>query len=101
MATVGAFLYTHEVPYGVLQVNDVGNIESIVEKPLLQELVSGGIYVFNPTVLRKVPTDTFCPMTQVLTDCIDGGAKVSVWSLNEDWIDFGRPQDLAKARGLD
>ena len=99
VATVGAFPYTHEVPYGVLQLNDVGHIKSIVEKPLRQELVSGGIYVFNPSVLRKVPTDTFFPMTQVLTDCIDGGDKVSVWSLNEDWIDVGRPQDLAKARG--
>ena len=59
VATVGAFPYTHEVPYGVLQVDDAGHIESIVEKPLRQELVSGGIYVFNPSVLRKVPTDTF------------------------------------------
>jgi dTDP-glucose pyrophosphorylase len=100
VATVGAFPYTHEVPYGVLQVDDAGHIESIVEKPLRQELVSGGIYVFNPSVLRKVPTDTFFPMTQVLTDCIDGGDKVSVWALDEDWMDVGQPQDLAKARGL-
>jgi dTDP-glucose pyrophosphorylase len=99
VATVGAFPYTHEVPYGVLQVDDAGHINSIVEKPLRQELVSSGIYVFNPSVLRKVPTDTFFPMTQVLTDCIDGGDEVLVWSLNEDWIDVGHPQDLAKARG--
>jgi NDP-sugar pyrophosphorylase family protein len=101
IATVGAFPYTHEVPYGVLQVNDAGHIDSIVEKPLRQELVSGGIYVFNPSVLRKVPQDTFVPMTQVLTECIDSGDKVSVWALDEDWIDVGRQQDLAKARGLD
>ncbi len=99
VATVGAFPYTHEVPYGVLQVDDAGHIESIVEKPLRQELVSGGIYVFNPSVLRKVPTDTFFPMTQVLTDCIDGGDKVSVWAVDDDWMDVGQPQDLAKARG--
>ena len=101
VATVGAFPYTHEVPYGVLQVDDAGHIESIVEKPLRQELVSGGIYVFNPSVLRKVPTDTFFPMTQVLTDCIDGGDKVSVWGVDEEWMDVGHPQDLAMARGLD
>ena len=99
VATVGAFPYTHEVPYGVLQVDDDGYVESIVEKPLRQELVSGGIYVFNPSVLRKVPTDTFFPMTQVLTECIDGKDKVSVWALDEDWMDVGHPQDLAKARG--
>lgn len=99
VATVGAFPYTHKVPYGVLQVNDAGHIQSIVEKPLRQELVSGGIYVFDPSILRKMPTDTFFPMTQVLTECIESGDKVSVWSLDEDWIDVGRPQDLAKARG--
>jgi dTDP-glucose pyrophosphorylase len=100
VATVGAFPYTHEVPYGVLQVDDAGHIESIVEKPLWQELVSGGIYVFNPSVLREVPTDSFFPMTQVLTDRIDKGGGVSVWSLDEDWMDIGNPQDLAKARGF-
>ncbi|MDE0975218.1 MAG: sugar phosphate nucleotidyltransferase [Candidatus Nanopelagicales bacterium] len=99
LATVGAFVYTHEVPYGVLTVNDAGQIDSIVEKPLRQELVSGGIYVFNPSVLHKVPIDTFFPMTQVLTECIDRGDKVSAWVLNEDWVDVGRPEDLAKARG--
>ena len=99
VATVGAFPSTHTVPYGVLQVNDAGHIQSIVEKPLRQELVSGGIYVFDPSILRKMPTDTFFPMTQVITECIESGDKVSVWSLDEDWIDVGRPQDLAKARG--
>ena len=99
VATVGAFPYTHEVPYGVLQVDDAGDIESIEEKPLRQELVSGGIYVFNPSVFRKVPTNTFFPMTQVLTDCIEVGDRVSVWAVDKDWMDVGHPQDLAKARG--
>jgi NDP-sugar pyrophosphorylase family protein len=101
VATVGAFPYTHEVPYGVLQVNNSGHVDSIVEKPLRHELVSAGIYVFNPSVLVKVPRETFFPMTQVLTECIESGDKVSVWSLDEDWVDVGRPQDLARARGLD
>jgi dTDP-glucose pyrophosphorylase len=99
-ATVGAFPYTYEVPYGVLQLNEAGHIDSIVEKPLRQELVSGGIYVFNPSVLRKVPMDTFFPITQILTECIDRGGKVSAWALDEGWVDVGRPQDLARARGL-
>jgi NDP-sugar pyrophosphorylase family protein len=100
VATVGAFPYTHEVPYGVLQVNGAGRIDSILEKPLRQELVSGGVYVFNPSVLLKVPMGTFFPMTQVLTECIDRGDNVSVWALDEDWVDVGHPRDLAKARGF-
>ena len=99
VATVGTFSYAHEVPYGVLVVNEAGHIDSIVEKPLRQELVSGGVYIFNSNVLQKVPTDIFFPMNQVLTECIDRGEKVSVWALDEGWVDVGRPQDLAKARG--
>jgi NDP-sugar pyrophosphorylase family protein len=100
-ATIGTFAYAHEVPYGVLVFNRAGDIDSIVEKPMRQEVVSGGVYVFNPSVMRKVPTDTFFPMTQILTECIDRGDKVSVWALGEDWVDVGRHQDLARARGLD
>ena len=100
VVTVGAFPYTHEVPYGVLGVNNAGDLDSIVEKPLRQELVSGGIYVFSPSVLLKVPKDKFVSMTQILAECLDNKDKVSVWGLDKDWVDIGRPQDLAKARGL-
>lgn len=99
MATIGAFTYTHEVPYGVLDVTDDGTVTTIVEKPLRQELVSAGIYTFDPRVISAVPRDTFVPMTRVLSGCIDRGERVSIWALDEDWIDVGRPQDLARARG--
>ena len=39
-------------------------------------------------------------MTQILAECLDNKDKVSVWGLDKDWVDIGRPQDLAKARGL-
>ena len=99
MATIGAITYTHEVPYGVLDVNRDGNVAAIVEKPLHQEFVNAGIYALDPKVLQRVPRDTYFPMTRVLSECIDRGERVSVWTLDGDWIDVGRPQDLARARG--
>lgn len=99
MATIGAITYTHEVPFGVLDISGHDTVTAIVEKPLQQKLVNAGIYALDPQVLPKVPRDTFVPMTQVLSDCIDRGERVSAWALDGDWIDIGRPQDLAKARG--
>jgi NDP-sugar pyrophosphorylase family protein len=98
-ATVGAFTYTHEIPYGVLSLSAEGTVEEIIEKPTRQEPVSGGIYVLDPSVLRRIPPGRFVPMTEVLSDCIARGDRVTTWTLDHDWIDVGQPQDLAKARG--
>ena len=99
MATIGALNYSYEVPYGVLNANGSGEITDIVEKPVRQELVSGGVYVLDPSMPHHVPADTFFPMTQVLSDCIQRNERVTAWSLDEGWIDVGRPQDLARAQG--
>jgi len=101
IATIGAFNYSHEVPYGVLNTNGSGEITAIVEKPVRQELVSGGVYVLDASIPRQVPTDAFFPMTQVLSDCIGRKERVTVWPLDEGWVDVGRPQDLARAQGVD
>ena len=68
MATIGALNYSHEVPYGVLNTNGAGEITAIVEKPVRQELVSGGVYVLDASIPHQVPANTFFPMTQVLSD---------------------------------
>ncbi len=101
MATIGSFNYSYEVPYGVLNANGSGEITAIVEKPVRQELVSGGVYVLDASIPHQVPANTFFPMTQVLSDCIDRKEKVTAWSLDEGWVDVGRPQDLARAQGLE
>jgi dTDP-glucose pyrophosphorylase len=101
MATIGALNYSHEVPYGVLNTNGAGEITAIVEKPVRQELVSGGVYVLDARIPHHVPVDAFFPMTQVLSDCIDRNEKVTAWPLDEGWVDVGRPQDLARAQGLE
>lgn len=99
--TIGAFTHSYEIPFGVLEVVDRCEVTSIVEKPTRLERVSSGIYVLEPEVLDLVPTDSFVPITQTLTDCIERGMRVTAWTLEEDWLDIGRPQDLARARGIE
>lgn len=100
VATIGAYNYSHEVPYGVLKTNGSGEITDIVEKPIRQELVSGGVYVLDASIPRHVPADRVFPMTQLLSDCIGRKERVTVWPLDEGWVDVGRPQDLARAQGV-
>lgn len=101
IATIGALNYSHQVPYGVLDIDGSGEVSGIVEKPTRQELVSGGVYVLDASIPRQVPRDVFFPMTQVLSDCIRRKERVTVWPLDEGWVDVGRPQDLARAQGVE
>jgi len=99
--TIGALTHSHEVPFGVLEVDDHGHVQAVVEKPTRLEKVSAGIYVLEPAILAAIPFGVFVPITQVIGECIAKGHRVSAWTLEQDWLDVGRPQDLARARGLE
>ena len=97
--TIGVVPYTHEVPFGVLTVGEDGFVTTIAEKPVVEKLVSAGIYVFEPALLKTVPRDQFAPMTHILADCMDRGERIATWNCGTEWSDIGRPHDLARARG--
>lgn len=97
--TIGSFTYAHEVPFGVLETQPGGPVAAVVEKPLRLETVSAGIYAISPSLLRSVPLDTYLPITHFLVDVLERGMRVTAWDCGQDWIDVGRPQDLARARG--
>ncbi len=89
----------HEVPYGVLTTDSSGMIEAIVEKPEVTWTVGAGIYVIEPRLAARIVTPQDFPMTDLIKSCLDRNEKVSSWEIEGDWIDIGRPEDLAKARG--
>lgn len=97
MATVCARAHRAEVPYGVIQMKD-GLMQAIVEKPVYEDLISAGIYVLDPEVLRYVPRHCAYDMPQLLQALVQNQRKVAVFPLREDWIDVGRHDDLEKIR---
>lgn len=99
--TIATHVYTHEVPFGVIEHDSVGRVSRVVEKPTLRELVSAGIYALNPEVLDFVPIHGSFHMTDLIDMCLSEGHRVGYWEGDDDWIDVGRPGDLAAARGLD
>jgi dTDP-glucose pyrophosphorylase len=99
VATVGVVSYTHEVPYGVVEVDQSGFLRTLSEKPVIEKRVSAGIYVVEPSLINQIPRGNFIPITKILTDCILRGDSVAVWNCNSEWSDVGRPHDLARVRG--
>lgn len=101
VVTIATHFHSYQVPFGVIRGDRNGVVHKVLEKPSHQELVSSGIYVLDPSVLPHVPDTGQFHMTDLIDKCLADGRHVGYWQSDEDWIDVGRPSDLAAARGLE
>lgn len=96
-ATLCARNHQVEVPFGVIQ-QEGGFLKGLAEKPVYENLISAGMYVINPEVLATIPKNTPTDMPSVLLSLVQSGKPVSVFSMQEDWVDVGRHDDLDRAK---
>lgn len=99
--TVGVTEYAHEVPYGVLTVESDGDrVTDLSEKPTWIGTVNAGVYAVEPGLIADIPEGREVPMTELIERAIGGGERVTAWRVAGEWHDIGRPDDLARARGV-
>lgn len=96
-ATMGVSSYHHEVPYGCV-IADAGRIFSLEEKPVNSFLVNAGLYVLSPEAVSEIPSQFF-PITQLFEQAIVQDRSCGCYSIEEEWADVGRIDDLKKVKG--
>jgi dTDP-glucose pyrophosphorylase len=96
--TMGIHAYVHVVPFGVVQTEN-GRVSALTEKPTQTWQTNGGVYVLEPDLIPRVPSNVSFPITSLVEDCLDRGEHVGIFNLEDDWVDVGRPQELQRARG--
>lgn len=85
------------VPYGVCEVKNGGILKSIREKPEFDFFVNTGMYVLDKTVLVDIPKNTPYNMTDLISDYLEKGEKISVYPVSEkSWLDMGQWEELQK-----
>ncbi len=97
-------LKNYTIPYGVVNIDGEGQVESLSEKPEMSFLVNTGVYVLSPEVLRYIPKEEFMHITDLIQVCLDKGEKVGVYPVTEKaWEDMGEfstMEEMLKAREL-
>lgn len=96
-ATVCARAHRVEIPYGVIRMKD-GCLASITEKPVLENLISAGIYMLSPRILRRIPLGQLLDMPDLLLAAAHDHEKVGIFLLDDEWLDVGRHDDLERAK---
>lgn len=94
--TIGSRAYEMQVPYGVLNTNDIC-VTSIEEKPLVRYNVSGGIYVINPEILKYIPDNEYYDMNELINSVLFDKRNVGSFIIEDYWMDIGHVNDYYKA----
>ena len=77
-------------------------LEKIVEKPkeFVGDLINAGLYKFTPEIFEKVfQIEKSSRGEYEITDAVSLLAKekkVKIKKINNDWHDFGNPEDIQK-----
>lgn len=87
------------VPYGTVEVDELGNVISMQEKPTFTFNTNTGFYVISPEFMKKIPVDTFIHITDVIQTCIEEKDNVGVYLIEDDqWMDMGQLEELEKMK---
>lgn len=99
LASVCARRHRIEVPFGVISVEN-GCLKTIIEKPIYDNTISAGIYALSAPALKYIPHNTVTDMPTLLLSLVADQKRVGVYSLEDDWVDVGRHDDLERVQRL-
>lgn len=88
--------------YGVIEYDECGYATSFREKPAPNEIVShfinAGVYLFEPDVLRRIPTDRAVSVErEVFPELLEKGKRIAVYKGCNYWLDIGTPAKYMQA----
>ncbi len=95
--TVGVRKYDIEVPFGVVDLDEV-RVNQIREKPSFTFFINAGIYLLEPKVCDFIPPERRFDMTELIQKLIEAGTVVVSFPIMEYWLDIGRHEDYVKAQ---
>jgi NDP-sugar pyrophosphorylase family protein len=98
LATIAMHRRNVKIDFGVLQMDDSGAlVTGIIEKPTYEYLVSMGIYVFEPDIIRYIPKGQYLDFPDLILALIAAGEKVAGYPFDGYWQDLGRADDYEQA----
>jgi dTDP-glucose pyrophosphorylase len=97
MLTVGVRKYEMQVPFGVVECDDV-RITKLQEKPSLSFFINAGTYLLEPSACDYIPEGRPFDMTDLMQKLLDAGRPVVGFPIMEYWLDIGKQEDYQQAQ---
>lgn len=95
--TMVCSLKKFSVPYGVVEIDENGDIARMKEKPELSFLTNTGCYIVEPQVIEQLEDDVAVGFPDIIEKCRTEGKKVGIYPIGEKaWQDMGQIDELEK-----
>jgi dTDP-glucose pyrophosphorylase len=97
-STIASATYEANIPCGVLNSNQIGCLKSIDEKPTINYMVSGGLYILNQEIYGLLEYNKYCDMPDLLNNAVKNNFDNSLFPIHEKWKDIGKIDEYYKAK---
>lgn len=94
--TIAVCKRSMKIDFGVIGVAGT-KVKRFQEKPVEHFLVSSGIYVFERSVLDRIPDNAFYGFDSLILDRLANNLPCHVYEHKGYWLDIGRPEDYETA----
>lgn len=86
-----------KIDLGLIDIDKNAKITSFTEKPTMKYLVSMGIYVYSPEVLKYIKPDEHIDFPDLVWRLLAQKERVYGWESGDYWLDLGSHDDYARA----
>lgn len=95
--TMVTSLKNYTIPYGVIELNEIGGIANTKEKPEYNFFVNTGMYFLEPEILEDIPEHQFYHITDLIDKYVQQGENVGTYPLTENsWYDMGELKEMER-----
>lgn len=85
------------IDFGIAELDDSGSLTGYTEKPTIHHLVSMGVYICEPRLLRYIKAGERLDFPDLVKILISKGELIKGFTFDGYWLDIGRPDDYEKA----
>lgn len=83
---------------GIMEANDKFEIQSFVEKPTMSYLVSMGIYIYEPEILKYIKPGESLDFPNIVWKMLEEKKRILGYPSEDYWLDLGTHSDYGKAQ---
>ncbi len=99
LITMVCSLKNIKIPYGVVEIDQNGKIESMKEKPELSFFTNTGMYIVEPRVIDELEEEQAIGFPDMIERYKQAGEKIGIYPISEyAWMDMGQMDEMEEMR---
>ncbi len=99
LITMVCSLKNIKIPYGVIEISETGEIESMKEKPELSFFTNTGMYIVEPKIIEELEEGEPIGFPDIIEQYKAIGEKIGIYPISEkSWMDMGQIDEMEEMR---